>query len=100
MLISLFDTFRRNRPDALHHESDRPESLLVIACDGSSEDCYDDPGGEIPPLNPNPDGGRLPAPETQGKGGDTSQEPTLTARIALALSAALAASWSPAPAAV
>lgn len=96
MLISLFDTFRPNRSDALQHETDRPESLVAIACDGSSEDCYDDPGGEIPPLNPNPDGGRKPAPEIQGKGKDTAGEPTLTARIAEALSG----SWSPAPVAV
>lgn len=96
MLISLFANYRRNRPDALQHETDRPESLLAIACDGSSEDCYDDPGGEIPPLNPNPDGGRRPAPETQGQGRDTTQEPAITTRIAEALLAPL----SPAPLAV
>lgn len=88
MLHSLFDTFRRDRPDARHCETDAPESLLAIACDGSSEDCYDDPGGEIPPLNPNPDGGRKPAPEIQAKGPDTTREATVTTRIAELLSGA------------
>lgn len=97
MLISLFANFRHNRPDAPQHKTtDRPESLLAIACDGSSEDCYDDPGGEIPPLNPNPDGGRRPAPETQGQGRDAAQKPAITTRIAEALLAGL----SPAPLAV
>lgn len=96
MLISLFDAFRCSRNEARHPETDGPESLLAIACDGSSEDCYDDPGGEIPPLNPNPDGGRKPAPEIQGKGSDTRQEPTLATRIAERLSSP----WSPVPVAV
>ena len=96
MLLSLFDTFRHSRNEARRPETDPSESLLVIACDGSSEDCYDDPGGEIPPLSPNPDGGRKPAPEIQGKGEDTAARWTITTRIAELLSA----TRSPAPVAV
>jgi|GEM_PF-5971561 len=83
MLTSIFRIIRHDRNEA-HNESDRLESLLAIACDGSPEDCYDEPGGELPPTQPNPSGGRKPKPETQAKGGRALDRPVVS-RIAEAL---------------
>jgi len=99
MPTSIFRTFRSHRIDnsdnALRHdESSRLESLLAIACDGSAEDCYDEPGGEVPPSQPNPSGGRKPDPETQLQGGGKQEQP-VAARIA----ETLLGFSSPAPAA-
>lgn len=74
MLTSIFRILRRDSHEA-RNQSDRLESLLAIACDGSVEDCYDDPGGEVPPTQPNPSGGRKPDPATQVKGGRTLDHP-------------------------
>lgn len=81
MVTSIFRTFRSNDDNALRYdESDRLESLLAIACDGSAEDCYDDPGGEVPPSQPNPSGSGPSDSEKKGKGKGPATE--VLARLA------------------
>lgn len=93
MLTSIF----RNTPsDRNDEQRSRLESLLAIACDGSAEDCYDEPGGEVPPTQPNPSGGRKPDPETQAKP-DEPVVQTVVNRLAEALFSLAQGLASPAP---
>lgn len=90
MVTSIFRTFRSNRIDSAlrYDESDRLESLLAIACDGSAEDCYDEPGGEVPPSQPNPSGTGPSKPSGKGKGKGGATE--ALARLAETLFGAMA----------